>query len=102
MLALEDAQFWMSGNWLRSLPVPAGADSGVDAVGTGLLIGQTVKLVGVVTAIDLFSNKYHDITVMLTQKLVIDQNNYTSAPNLTVPGYRTVIKVPASVLVVGT
>lgn len=101
MLALEDAQFWMSGNWFRSFTT-AGADRGVDAVGIPILVGSTVKLVGTVTAIDLFSTKYHDITVMLTQSLVIDHNNYVSAPNPTVPGYRTMIKVPASVLVVGS
>ncbi len=80
-----------------------GQDSPNDANGVALAVGDTVKLVGVITAMDLFNNRFNDLTVTITHPItgILPVQGATGG-DATVPGYRTVITVPAAVLVKGS
>lgn len=56
---------WVAGNQIGT-PLPATLGVGEytkDINGTQLAVGQTVKLVGVITAIDATDRKFEDITI---------------------------------------
>lgn len=81
----------------------AGQASPNDANGVALVVGDTVKLVGVVTSMNLFDNRFNDLTITISHPItsILSQTGITGA-DATVPGYRTVITVPAAVLVKGS
>ena len=88
----------------------AGFDPPVDANGATITVGATVKLVGTVASINSFDNRYNDIVVTLLHPVITTPSSSNPAipgVNLTggdpsVPGYRTTISVPPTVLVVGS
>ena len=77
--------------------------SPVDANGTAITVGATVKLVGTVTGINQFDNRLNEITISISHPLsgVVPLVN-TTGGDLTVPGYRTTVTTPPQVLVVGS
>lgn len=80
------------------------ADSPNDAVGTPITIGATVKLVGVVTAMNLFDNRYNDIEVLIAHPLAANvgpPTDIATGGDRSVPGYRIRLTFPPAVLLVG-
>lgn len=83
----------------------AGQDSPNDSGGTPITLNATVKLVGTVTSLNLFDNRFNDIEVTLAHPLAASANG---GPPLGVtggdvgPGARIKIYVPPSVLTVGS
>lgn len=64
MLALEMADNWLAGKWLPATPGnPLYGDSPQDVYGVTLAVGQTVKMVGVITAINTNDPHCQDIKV---------------------------------------
>lgn len=83
----------------------AGQDSPNDSGGVALVVGDTVKLVGTVSAMDLFNNRFNDIEVTLSHPPSATvfsgpQLGITGA-DMTVPGPRLKITVPAFMLTKG-
>jgi len=86
-------------------------DAMVDANGVAITLGATVKLVGVVTALSPFDNRYHDVTLTLSHPLSASfggakdmppyKTNYMEGAEINPPGSSITISVPAAVLVVG-
>jgi hypothetical protein len=81
----------------------------VDSLGTPLAVGQTVKLVGTITALYPFDNTYNEVVITLSHPVpgVFDVTDTvgTTGPDATVhgpgPGAVKTISVPALMLVVG-
>lgn len=82
----------------------AGQDSPNDSNGVALVVGDTVKLVGTVTAMNLFDNRFNDLEVTLSHPLSAAT---FSGPQLGVtggdvgPGPRLKVNVPAVMLIKG-
>ena len=82
----------------------------VDANGAAVTLGATVKLVGVVTSVNPFSNRFHEVQITLSHPLAASAGppknqlgtNYAEGVELNPPGYRVVIECPPGVLVVGS
>lgn len=78
------------------------AVAAVDFNGTPIVMNQTVKLVGVVTGIDIFDTGYGEITVTLTHPLAVpDVIVAEGAETRPLVGGRKVIQVSPTMLVVG-
>jgi hypothetical protein len=89
-----------------------GAENLVDANGTPITVGATVKLVGVVTSMNPFSNRFNDVKITISHPLpasfgpardqVQNGNVAVDGGNDQSPGYRLNLAVPPGVLVVGS
>ena len=85
------------------------SDSPNDSAGNPITVGATVKLVGVVTSIDLLSNRFHDIKVTISHPLASSagtpkdaSTNYMEGTEMTPPGYRQTLAFPPGVLTLGS
>jgi hypothetical protein len=86
------------------------ADVMTDAKGAAITVGATVKLVGVVTALNPLSNRFHDVSITLSHPLAgatfgppkDASTSYMEGAEMNPPGYRLKIDVPPGVLVVGS
>lgn len=82
----------------------AGQDSPNDANGVPLVAGDTVKLVGTITGMNLFDNRFNDIEVTLSHPL---SASVFQGPPLGITGGdvgtgpRLKVSVPAAMLVKG-
>lgn len=80
------------------------ADLMVDANGAAITVGATVKLVGVVTALDPFSNNFHDVTITLSHPVagipdvIVGASGTSNRPSA---GAVKTLNVHPSMLVVG-
>jgi len=81
-------------------------DAMLDANGVAITVGATVKLVGVVTSLNPFDNRFRDVQITLSHPLPSSSGPAVNivhpvGAEVTPPGYITVISVPPGVLVVG-
>ncbi len=80
-----------------------GQDPSLDSAGTPIILGDTVKLVGVITGVNLFDNRFRDIEVTLSHPVAMTpQASPTEGGNATNLGPGLKINVPASVLTKGS
>lgn len=73
----------------------------LDANGTPITVGATVKLVGTVLSVNQFDNRYNEILISISHPIagVVPANITGGDP--TVPGYRVQVTTPPAVLIVG-
>lgn len=86
-------------------------DAMLDANGVAITVGATVKLVGVVTSLNPFDNRFHDVTISLSHPLPASTGgakdmppykmNYSEGAERDPPGNSATIAVPPGLLIVG-
>ena len=81
-------------------------DLTVDHNGTAITVGATVKLIGVVTAVNPLSSHYRDITVQLAYPITGIAQSQPQPPvdggYITQPGSVLTVSVPGCMLIVGS
>lgn len=58
----------------------------LDSAGAPISLGQTVKVVGVVTAVNPFNNRRHEVTITLTNHLNVEDTQVAPGGANSVPG----------------
>ena len=58
----------------------------VDSLGAAITVGAAVKLLGTVTAINIFDNRYAEVTVLLTNPISVPDVVVAAGAQKTVPG----------------